>query len=205
MCTAGKPLSVRLRACEMKARVNQRRVFGGASVFADLLEMYFILYMIHAFNQQTNTNHCLNTLNNELPNRTQKTHLLTQIGCMHAQREEPVLAQVAFQRVRAANPSSMTSMDVYAGIMRGLGHSAALNALTRDLVNTDSKRPEAWMAMALLCDMREEKPKALKYVERALELDPNHLLASQFQGILNLAAGRPEVAVANFYRVSERG
>jgi tetratricopeptide (TPR) repeat protein len=131
-----------------------------------------------------------------------QTHLLTQIGCMHAQREEPVLAQVAFQRARAAEPASMTSMDVCAGVMRGLGQSAALNALTRDLVNISTNRPETWVAMALLCDLRDEKQKALKYAERAIDLDPNHLLASQLQGILNLAAGRPEIAVANFYRVS---
>ena len=63
--------------------------------------------------------------------------------------------------------------------------------------------PEPWLAVALYCDMRNEKDKALSYIEKALQMGPRQVLAHTLRGDVLLALGKPEHAIVSFFKVSE--
>ena len=74
--------------------------------------------------------------------------------------------------------------------------------LAHDLVSTNRKRPEAWIAVALYAETRGEKEKALTFVEKAIALDSRHVLAFQLRGELLLGMGKAEHAIVAYFQAN---
>ena len=51
--------------------------------------------------------------------------------------------------------------------------------------------------------MRNEKDKALSYIEKALQLGPRQVLAHTLRGDVLLALGKPEHAIVSFFKAKE--
>jgi hypothetical protein len=72
-----------------------------------------------------------------------------------------------FVQARQVDQYNVTSMDEYAMLLRTRGDHAELNHLVHGLLNIDSTRPEVWVASAIYWEMRDDKPRALTYAEKA--------------------------------------
>lgn len=93
-------------------------------------------------------------------------------------------------------------MDYYAVLLRQKSATAPLNELAHKLMSIDQRRPEPWIAVALHSDLRNDKDRALSFVDRALQVSPSHVLAYHVKGTLLLSLGRPEAAATVFLQAS---
>ena len=57
-------------------------------------------------------------------------------------------------------------MDEYAILLRIRGDQMKLNQLVHELINIDSTRPEVWVAAAVYWEIRDDKMRALTYLEK---------------------------------------
>jgi len=105
-------------------------------------------------------------------------------------------ATFAFERVRHEDFFATDRMDVYALVLR---QSAAglkdLNQLAHALLVTNPQAPEAWVALAVLSDRKGRPETAHGFLNKATELDPQHLQAHLLRGHLLATDRKPGPAV----------
>ncbi|RUS34734.1 hypothetical protein BC938DRAFT_478855 [Jimgerdemannia flammicorona] len=86
-------------------------------------------------------------------------------------------------RVRKIDPNVVEGMDKYANLIKNQGKTIFVNKIADELHRINSRRPECWLAMALYCEMKDEREKALLFVDKAIALDRRHVEAYQLKGI----------------------
>ena len=77
-----------------------------------------------------------------------------------------------------------------------------LTALARDLVATDRKRPEAWLAVAAKFDCAGDRDAALQFVDKAIALRCEARLAFRLRGELLLAQGKAEHSIVAYFQAN---
>ncbi|GAQ88945.1 hypothetical protein KFL_004720040 [Klebsormidium nitens] len=127
-------------------------------------------------------------------------HLMLEQAKAEAASDAVSDACVTYQKVRLMDPGILTQMDRYAFLLRSQGEIADLNKLTHELLSTDYRCPESWVASAIFWEAREDLPKALTYADKAIKANDRHGLAYYIRGNLCLSMGRAEAAVAAFRR-----
>jgi anaphase-promoting complex subunit 3 len=63
-------------------------------------------------------------------------------------------------------------MDIYSTLLWHLRRNAALSFLAQELLNINSKSPEAWIAVGNCFSLQKEHSQALTCFQRASEMDP---------------------------------
>ncbi|RUP49862.1 hypothetical protein BC936DRAFT_141170 [Jimgerdemannia flammicorona] len=91
--------------------------------------------------------------------------------------------RIAFFLVRKIDPNVVEGMDKYANLIKNQGKTIFVNKIADELHRINSRRPECWLAMALYCEMKDEREKALLFVDKAIALDRRHVEAYQLKGI----------------------
>lgn len=128
---------------------------------------------------------------------THKTnsHVLTNLAKLEMQRGNRDRALELFQRAQQVDGLNLDAVDIYASLLRGFGDSKRLVQLTHQLLSLGAgeqrRRPEPWIASALLAEMGDDREKALRYSSKALECDSLHLPALHFRSALLLGLNRP--------------
>ena len=82
-----------------------------------------------------------------------------------SRRRASVQARAAFEKVRSLDEFNLDGMDVYASLVHANGDSLLLNRITHDMLAISESRPEPWNAVALYCDLRGEKAKAVNFID----------------------------------------
>ena len=129
-------------------------------------------------------------------------HGLLRLAKAQMELEDLVDAQYSFNKARVADNLNLDYMDHCAVLAKRRGQANDLNRLAHDLVSTNRKRPEAWIAVALYAETRGEKEKALTFVEKAIALDSRHVLAFQLRGELLLGMGKAEHAIVAYFQAN---
>ena len=129
-------------------------------------------------------------------------HGLLRLAKAQMELEDLVDAQYSFNKARVADNLNLDYMDHCAVLAKRRGQANDLNRLAHDLVSTNRKRPEAWIAVALYAETRGETEKALGFVEKAIALDSRHVLAFQLRGELLLGMGKAEHAIVAYFQAN---
>ncbi|CAM9515203.1 unnamed protein product, partial [Discosporangium mesarthrocarpum] len=111
-------------------------------------------------------------------------------------------AYTAFRKARLADEMNMDLMDCYGIVMRQKSMPGGLNRLSHELLSVNPGRPETWVVAALYSEVRGDRDRAVKFVDKALELRPQHALAHILKGSLVLAGGDVQAAHVSFQQAN---
>jgi tetratricopeptide (TPR) repeat protein len=89
-----------------------------------------------------------------------------------------------FAKIHDMDSKYVDSMDIYAFLIREKGDLSALNKLAHDLLEANPYRAETWTVIAIYCDAKHRKEKALVHLERALNIDPRCAMAHYYKGYI---------------------
>jgi len=88
---------------------------------------------------------------------------------------------------------------MYASLIHQTGDSLRLNRLTHDLLEISETRPEPWNAVALYCDLKGQKEKAVAFVEKSISLNSRHVYSHLLKGRLLLELRQADQAEKCFF------
>ena len=107
------------------------------------------------------------SLEHHFPNNL---HVLLQLAKIHLDLNQLDEAQYNFNKARVCDNLNLDMMDHYAALVRKRGSTGDLNRLAHDLLSTNQRRPEPWIAVALYSELRNEREKALGFIEKAIQV-----------------------------------
>lgn len=90
--------------------------------------------------------------------------------------------QRIFERVRKLEPERTTSMEIHSTALWHLQKEAALSQLAADLVALDKHCPQTWCAVGNCHSLQKEHDLAIKFFQRAVQVDPNFAYAYTLLG-----------------------
>lgn len=111
-------------------------------------------------------------------------------------------AATLFSHVRQTDPYGSAGMDTYAAVAAATGGLDELHRITVRLLETNSRRPEAWAAAALYWKAKRDPLRALAFAEKGAQLDEAHPACHLIVGDLALQLNNPDAAVQAFRRAA---
>ena len=91
-------------------------------------------------------------------------------------------AERAFEAARNLEPFRLWDMEVYSTLLWHLRRNVRLSFLAQELLSTDPKAPQAWIAVGNCFSLQKEKTQALTCFRRAAQLDPTCAYAYTLSG-----------------------
>uniref|UniRef100_A0A146LB22 Cell division cycle protein 27 homolog n=5 Tax=Lygus hesperus TaxID=30085 RepID=A0A146LB22_LYGHE len=108
--------------------------------------------------------------------------VLTLIGKAYFESADFKQACRTFSEVRKLEPERCSHMEIYSTALWHLQKESALSALAQDLVALDKNCPEAWCAAGNCFSLQKDHDIAIKYFQRAVQVDPNFAYAYTLLG-----------------------
>ena len=99
-------------------------------------------------------------------------HALCMLGRAHAEMVEYGEAERAFARARAVDPHRLEGMEVYSTVLWHLKRETRLSHLAQETAALDRLAPQTWCVLGNCFSLQKEHETALRYFQRALQLDP---------------------------------
>ncbi|CEP02298.1 Anaphase-promoting complex subunit 7 [Plasmodiophora brassicae] len=124
-------------------------------------------------------------------------HVLVHKACAQLQLSETNDALATFSLASRCDPYAVDCMDIYAWALRMRNQATELGSLSQRLL-AHQHRPQPWVAVALFCDQRNDRDKAVKFLEKAIALSPRHITAYLVKGYISLATGCADEAVTAY-------
>ncbi|GBE82491.1 Anaphase-promoting complex subunit 3 [Sparassis crispa] len=115
---------------------------------------------------------CLEHLEKLPSNHQRSAWVMAMVGKAHYELGEYVAAERAFEAVRNLEPYRLTDMEVYSTLLWHLQRNVKLSFLAQELLSTDPRSPQAWIAVGNCFSLLKERAQALTCFQRAAQLDP---------------------------------
>ncbi|TFK55248.1 TPR-like protein [Heliocybe sulcata] len=125
---------------------------------------------------------CLKEID-KLPHVHQRSgSVMVMVGKCHYELTEYASAERSFSIVRELEPYRVWDMEVYSTLLWHLRREVQLSFLAQELLATDSRSPEAWIAVGNCFSQQKERAEALTCFRRAVQLDPTCAYAFTLSG-----------------------
>lgn len=108
--------------------------------------------------------------------------VLCQIGRAYFELSEYMQAERIFSEVRRIESFRVEGMEIYSTTLWHLQKDVALSVLSKDLTDMDKNSPEAWCAAGNCFSLQREHDIAIKFFQRAIQVDPNYAYAYTLLG-----------------------
>ncbi|KAI1230404.1 hypothetical protein IHE44_0010391 [Lamprotornis superbus] len=108
--------------------------------------------------------------------------VLCQIGRAYFELAEYMQAERIFSEVRRIENYRVEGMEIYSTTLWHLQKDVALSVLSKDLTDMDKNSPEAWCAAGNCFSLQREHDIAIKFFQRAIQVDPNYAYAYTLLG-----------------------
>ncbi|CAH0548030.1 unnamed protein product [Brassicogethes aeneus] len=103
-------------------------------------------------------------------------------GRAHFEQTDYEASARFFGEVHAREPHRLDGMDVYSTCLWHLQREVALSALAQELLAVDKGDPVAWCASGNCFSLHKEHDTAIKFFQRAVQVDPNFAYAYTLLG-----------------------
>lgn len=108
--------------------------------------------------------------------------VLSQVARSHFELAQYHLAEKVFSDLRHLDPYYLKGMEIYSTTLWHLQKEVALSALAQDLVETERVCAEAWAATGNCFSLQKEHDTAIKFFERAVQVDSSFTYAYTLLG-----------------------
>lgn len=108
--------------------------------------------------------------------------VLTTLGKAHFELAEYNQAISYFEEVRRLEPHRLQGMEYYSTALWHLQKEVALSTLAQELTDFDIKSPQTWCAAGNCFSLQKEHETAIKYLQRAVQVDENFAYAYTLLG-----------------------
>lgn len=124
----------------------------------------------------------LEVLNSLPPQHFETGWVLTTMGKAHFELAEYNQAIALFEEVRRLEPHRLQGMEYYSTALWHLQKEVALSTLAQELTDFDIKSPQTWCAAGNCFSLQKEHETAIKYLQRAVQVDENFSYAYTLLG-----------------------
>uniref|UniRef100_A0A6I8Q506 Cell division cycle protein 27 homolog n=1 Tax=Xenopus tropicalis TaxID=8364 RepID=A0A6I8Q506_XENTR len=108
--------------------------------------------------------------------------VLCQIGRAYFELAEYLQAERVFSEVRRIESYRVEGMEIYSTTLWHLQKDVTLSVLSKDLTDMDKNSPEAWCAAGNCFSLQREHDIAIKFFQRAIQVDPGYAYAFTLLG-----------------------
>lgn len=133
--------------------------------------------------------------------------VLCQVGKALFEMAQYHKAEAIFAEVRRLEPHHLGYMEIYSTTLWHLQKETALSALAQDLTDLNPESPQAWCAAGNCFSLQKEHDSAIKFFQRAIQVDPKFAYAYTLLGHEYVATEELDRAMAcfrNAIRISPR-
>ncbi|XP_042895804.1 cell division cycle protein 27 homolog isoform X2 [Parasteatoda tepidariorum] len=124
----------------------------------------------------------IDVLNSLPPQHHTTGWVLTTLGKAHFELAEYSMAIQKFEEVRRLEPHRVQGMEYYSTALWHLQKEVALSTLAQELTDFDIKCPQTWCAAGNCFSLQKEHETAIKYLQRAVQVDENFSYAYTLLG-----------------------
>lgn len=103
-----------------------------------------------------------------------------------------------FEEARKLEPYRLEGMEYYSSALWHLHKEVDLSKLAKELMDFDQDAPETWCVAGNCYSLQKEHESAIKYLERAIKVDPNFAYAHTLLGHELISAERLDQAMTYF-------
>ncbi|EJF65652.1 protein prenylyltransferase [Dichomitus squalens LYAD-421 SS1] len=125
---------------------------------------------------------CLDELETLPAQHKRSASVMAMLGKAHYELGQYPEAERAFEAARNLEPHRLWDMEVYSTLLWHLQRNVRLSFLAQELLSTDPKSPQAWIAVGNCFSLQKEKTQALTCFRRAAQLDPTCAYAYTLSG-----------------------
>ncbi|KAI1787926.1 protein prenylyltransferase [Ganoderma leucocontextum] len=125
---------------------------------------------------------CLDELETLPAQHKRSASVMAMLGKAHYELGQYPEAERAFEAARNLEPYRLWDMEVYSTLLWHLQRNVRLSFLAQELLSTDPKSPQAWIAVGNCFSLQKEKTQALTCFRRAAQLDPTCAYAYTLSG-----------------------
>lgn len=124
--------------------------------------------------------------------------VLAALGKAHFELGEYDKAAQAFEQLRASEPHRLQGLEYYSTALWHLQREVALSALAQDMMELDKTAPETCCAAGNCFSLQREHETAVRFLQRAVQADPDFVYAYTLLGHELSAMEEMEQALSAF-------
>ena len=109
-------------------------------------------------------------------------YVLCAVAKAHAEMVDYPNAARYFEEARAADPHRLEGLDVYSTVLWHLKEEVKLSNLAQEVQGIDRLAPQTWCVLGNCFSLQKEHELALKFFQRAIQLDPKYTYAHTLSG-----------------------
>jgi len=109
-------------------------------------------------------------------------YVLCAVAKAHAEMVDYPNAARYFEEARSAEPHRLEGLDVYSTVLWHLKEEVKLSNLAQEVQGIDRLAPQTWCVLGNCFSLQKEHELALKFFQRAIQLDPKYTYAHTLSG-----------------------